>query len=61
MRALARRFLDDRSGATAIEYALIAAVLSLVAITGFSTMANSVQSAYETQGNAVDSTRARYQ
>jgi Flp pilus assembly pilin Flp len=34
MRALIHRFIDDCAGATAIEYALIAAILSLVAITG---------------------------
>ena len=61
MRALIHRFIDDRAGATAIEYALIAAILSLVAITGYSTMANSVQNAYQAQGAAVDSTRERFQ
>lgn len=59
MRALIYRFIDERAGATAIEYGLIAAILSLVAITGFSTMANSVQNAYVEQSKAVDSTRER--
>ncbi len=59
MRALIYRFIDERAGATAIEYGLIAAILSLVAITGFSTMANSVQNAYVGQSKAVDSTRER--
>lgn len=34
MVRLLNRFLDDRSGATAIEYGLIAAIISLVIITG---------------------------
>ena len=35
MRALIRSLIADRAGATAIEYALIAVMLSLVAIAGF--------------------------
>ena len=61
MQDIAKRVINERSGATAIEYALIAAILSLVAITGFSTMSNSVQGAYENQGAVVDQTRARYE
>jgi pilus assembly protein Flp/PilA len=34
MVRLLNRFLDDRAGATAIEYGLIAAIISLVIITG---------------------------
>ena len=33
MRALAQRFLNDQSGATAIEYGLIAAGISVAIIT----------------------------
>jgi pilus assembly protein Flp/PilA len=38
-----RRFIQDESGATAVEYGLIIAVLSLVIIGGFSKAANSLQ------------------
>lgn len=32
MRALTQRFLNDRSGATAIEYGMIAALIAVVVI-----------------------------
>jgi pilus assembly protein Flp/PilA len=38
-----RRFLNDRTGATAIEYALIVVVLSLVIVAGVGTASNSLQ------------------
>ncbi len=34
MARLFNRFIQDRSGATAIEYGLIAAIISLVIVTG---------------------------
>ncbi|WP_430911768.1 Flp family type IVb pilin [Methylobacterium sp. sgz302541] len=44
MRALTQRFLKDRSGATAIEYGMIAALIAVVviaAIKGIGTKLNS--------------------
>ncbi|MGB6116917.1 MAG: Flp family type IVb pilin [Mesorhizobium sp.] len=38
-----KRFCEDRSGATAIEYGLIAACLSLVIVAGVGTVANGVE------------------
>lgn len=38
-----KRFLMDRSAATAVEYGLIVAVLSLVVVAGVGTAANSLQ------------------
>jgi pilus assembly protein Flp/PilA len=38
-----RRFMEDESGATVIEYGLIVAVLSLVIIAGFGTAATALQ------------------
>lgn len=40
MIGLARRFLREGNGATAIEYGLIVAVLSLAIVAGISTVAN---------------------
>lgn len=40
MRTVRRKFLTDRRGATAVEYALILAVLSLVIMGGVSRVAN---------------------
>lgn len=38
------RFLKDESGATAIEYGLIAALIAVAAITGFSTLGDNLSS-----------------
>lgn len=38
-----RRFVEDENGATAVEYGLILAVLSLVIITGFGTASSALQ------------------
>lgn len=43
MRPLISRFLDDDSGATAIEYGLIVAMISLAMIAGFSKAADALQ------------------
>lgn len=42
MGLLLRRFWEDRTGATAIEYGLIVAVLSLAIVGGFSRASNSL-------------------
>ena len=43
MRALLREFCSDNRGATAIEYGLIVAVLSLAIVGGVSVVANAIQ------------------
>lgn len=43
MLKLARRLYADKSGATAIEYGLIVAVLSLAMIAGFAQFGNSLE------------------
>ncbi len=43
---LIRRFLADQSGATAIEYALIAAVIGLGILTGAQTLKNATHAKY---------------
>jgi pilus assembly protein Flp/PilA len=54
MRTLIGRLLRNRSGATAIEYGLIAALIGLTVMVGFSTMANSIASTFLTQGETVN-------
>lgn len=39
-----RKFLNCRSGATAVEYGLIAAIISVALIAGFGTVANNLSS-----------------
>jgi pilus assembly protein Flp/PilA len=43
MKTLLQRFLADETGATAIEYGLIAAVLSLAIVGGVGQAANAIQ------------------
>lgn len=40
MRALLRQFLQDQSGATAIEYGLILSLMTIVCIAAFMTLAS---------------------
>ena len=40
---MVRRFFEDESGATAIEYGLIAVVISLAAIVGITALSNGIQ------------------
>ena len=42
MRAMISRFLADRAGATAVEYAMIVLVLSLAIVAGIGNATNSV-------------------
>lgn len=53
MKALAR-FSRERSGATAIEYGLIAALVSIAMIAGFSQAATSIQNTFTTASNTLD-------
>jgi pilus assembly protein Flp/PilA len=48
MRSLFTRFIRDESGATAIEYALIAAVIGLGILTGAQGLKNAINSKYST-------------
>jgi len=57
MTKMVKRFLCDESGATAIEYGLIAALVSVAAIGALTAMGNSLQSLFggvaNVLGNAV--------
>ncbi len=44
-------FIKDESGATAIEYSLIAALVALAAVIGFSTLGTSISEAYTEIGS----------
>lgn len=48
MTKLVSRFLKDESGATAIEYGLIAALISVALIAGASSLGNSLSSTFNT-------------
>ena len=46
MSAILARFMKDESGATAIEYGLIAALISVALITGATTLGNKLNSQF---------------
>jgi pilus assembly protein Flp/PilA len=54
MRATLKRFLTDRTGATAIEYGLIVAVLSLAVVSGIGNFSNSLQNMFGHFANTLD-------
>ena len=43
---LLKRFIEDESGATAIEYALIGTLISLAILTGVGTLADEVRTSF---------------
>lgn len=47
MTKLFAKFLKDESGATAIEYGLIAALISVALITGATTLGNTLNSTFQ--------------
>jgi pilus assembly protein Flp/PilA len=49
-----RRFLADRSGATAVEYALIVGVLSLVIVGGLKPVADALQALWGDNDNRLN-------
>jgi pilus assembly protein Flp/PilA len=50
---LIKRFLRGRSGATAIEYGLIVALLSLVVVAGVGAVGNGVQDMFANQDREI--------
>ena len=48
MTTAIRTFLDDESGATAIEYGLIAALISVAAIAAMGALGDSLQTLFNT-------------
>ena len=50
-----KKFVDDESGATAIEYGLIAALVSVAAITALSAMGDSLSAMFTAVKSELDS------
>ncbi len=48
MKTLLSRFAQDQSGATAIEYGLIAALIAVVIITAVTTLGGNLSSTFDT-------------
>ena len=53
MTKLIRKLLINRSGATAIEYGLIAALIAVVTIAGLTTLGTTLNSKYNTIATSV--------
>jgi len=49
------KFFHDESGATAIEYGLIAALVAVVIITGLTALGTSLNAKFNTVSSTVDS------
>lgn len=54
MQNLVTRFIEDESGATAIEYGLIAALISVALIAGASALGNGINNKFAEVGNALE-------
>ncbi|MBB4293443.1 pilus assembly protein Flp/PilA [Rhizobium leguminosarum] len=54
MTKLFSRFLKDESGATAIEYGLIAALISVALITGATTLGGKISTTFTNLGTKMD-------
>ena len=52
MLALVKRFVRDESGATAIEYGLIVALIAVVIITAVTTIGTNLKTAFNKIGTA---------
>ena len=55
MRSIISRFLADQTGATAIEYGLIVAVLSLTIVAGVGNAGNALQNMWSDLATRFDS------
>ncbi|WP_342148658.1 Flp family type IVb pilin [Methylorubrum sp. SB2] len=53
MKAIAKRFAADESGATAIEYGLVAAMMGIAVVTIFTAFKDKLSAAFETMGGAL--------
>ena len=53
MKNLLNRFVADQSGATAIEYGLIAGLISVVIIGAITTLGTKLNTKFTTIGNAL--------
>ena len=55
MKSICKRFWDDESGATAIEYGLIAALVAIAAMGGMSLLGTSLNSIFSSVGTTLQS------
>ena len=56
MKTLARRFIKNESGATAIEYGLIAAIVGVGLVAGLGTLKTNLNTTFTTVGSKLTAT-----
>lgn len=54
MKNIASRFIADESGATAIEYGLVAAMMGIAVVAIFGVFKTKLETAFGTLGDALD-------
>lgn len=54
MKSIAKRFVADESGATAIEYGLVAAMMGIAVVTIFTAFKDQLSSAFTKMGGALN-------
>ncbi|WP_343613211.1 Flp family type IVb pilin [Novosphingobium sp.] len=58
LKALLKRLVRDRTGATAIEYGLIAALIAVAAITAMKGLGNQLKSTFNSTSSAMSAGNA---
>ena len=58
MKSLINRFVKDESGATAIEYGLIAALIAVAAISALSSLGDQVEGTFEKASTTIENANA---
>ena len=58
MKNLISRFANDESGATAIEYGLLAALIAVVLISALTTLGRNMSTQFSAIGTAVNNARS---
>lgn len=59
MKNLLNRFVKDESGATAIEYGLIAALISVALITGATTLGDTLNTQFQGLSTKMNTAKAK--
>lgn len=59
MSKIVARFVKDESGATAIEYGLIAALIALAIVTGATTLGNALDNQFKFLSNELTDAQTR--
>ncbi|AWI91686.1 Flp family type IVb pilin [Methylobacterium sp. DM1] len=59
MKNIAKNFISDESGATAIEYGMVATMVGIALVGIFSTFGDKLKVAFETLGDGLNSQTAK--